>query len=98
MSGRRLLGLVLAAFVTGCSALNPFPTAPLAADPKAVDPRPRVAICYNPMKTPPEKVEQLGQAQCLGGTVAEKIDVDYRLDDCPVLAPARATFVCKPAK
>jgi len=98
MSERRLSGLLLALFVTGCTALNPFPTGPLAADPKANDTRPRVAICYNPMKTQPEKVQELGQAQCLGNTVADKIGVDYRLDDCPVLAPARATFVCKPAK
>jgi hypothetical protein len=98
MNGRRLSGLLFAAFVTGCTALNPFPTGPLAADPKAKDTRPRVAICYNPMKTPPEKLQQLGQALCLSDTVADKIGVDYRLDDCPVLTPARATFACKPIK
>jgi len=95
MSGRQAIGL-LAVFVAGCTALNPFPTGPLPADPKVKDAGPRVAICYNPMKTPPEKVQELGQAQCLGGAAAEKVDVDYRLDDCPVLTPARATFVCKP--
>jgi hypothetical protein len=98
MSGRRLPGLLFAVFVTGCTALTPFPTGPLAADPNVKDPGPRVAICYNSMKTPPEKVQELGQAQCSGNTTAEKVDVDYRLDDCPVLTPARATFVCKPAK
>jgi hypothetical protein len=98
MRTNRLPALLLAVFVTGCTALNPFPTGPLAADSKAKDIPPRVAICYNPMKTPPEKVQELGQAQCLSDTVADKIGVDYRLDDCPVLTPARATFVCKPTK
>lgn len=96
MSARLLSALLLAVFVAGCSALNPFPTGPLAADPKAKDTRPRVAICYNPFKTPPEKIMELGQAQCIGGAVAERVDTDYRLDDCPVLTPGRATFVCKP--
>jgi hypothetical protein len=98
MNGRRLAGLLLAMFVTGCTALNPFPTGPLAADPKGTDSRPRVAICYNPWKTPPEKVQEMGRAQCLDGAAAEKVGVDYHLDDCPVLTPARATFVCIPAK
>jgi hypothetical protein len=98
MSACRRSALLLTVFLTSCTALNPFPTGPLAAGPKVKDPGPRVAICYNPWKTPPEKLQELGQAQCLGDTVAEKVDTDYRLDDCPVLTPARATFVCKPAK
>lgn len=96
MRARLLSALLLAAIVAGCTALNPFPTGPLAADPKDKNPGVRVAICYNPLKTPSEKLQELGQAQCVGGTVAEPVDTDYRLDDCPVLAPARATFVCKP--
>jgi hypothetical protein len=96
MRARRLSALLLAAFVSGCSALTPFATAPLAPDPKDKTPGARVAICYNPLKTPPEKLQELGQAQCIGDTVAEKVGTDYRLDDCPVLTPGRATFVCKP--
>lgn len=94
MRWRLTLGLLTAA-LSACSALTPFATGPLA-DPKAKDPGPRVAICYNPLKTPPEKVQELGQAQCLGDAVAERVDTDYRLDDCPVFTPGRATFVCKP--
>jgi len=94
----RLLAVLLAAASSGCSALTPFATAPLAARPGTTDPGPRVAICYNTFKTPPERLQQLAQAECFGKTTAELVDTDYRLDDCPVLTPGRATFVCKPAK
>jgi hypothetical protein len=94
----RLLVLSLTAATTGCSALTPFATGPLAAKKGVTDPGPRVAICYNTFKTPPEKIQQLAQAECFGNATAELVDTDYRLDDCPVLTPGRATFVCKPAK
>lgn len=96
MSSRRLSPLLLAAVIAGCSSLTPFSTGPLPADPNAKDPRPRVAICYNPLKTSDEKLQQLGQAQCLGDMTAELVSTDYRLDDCPLLTPGRATFACKP--
>jgi len=95
MNTRRLATLLLAAMLSACSAVNPFPTGPLA-DPKAKDPGPRVAICYNPLKTSDEKVQALGQAQCVGDATAELVSTDYHLDDCPILTPERATFVCKP--
>jgi hypothetical protein len=93
----RFLALAIAAAASGCSsALTPFAAAPLAAGPGVKDAGVRVAICYNTFKTPPEKVQELAQAECFGNTVAEQVDTDYRLDDCPVLTPGRATFVCKP--
>lgn len=96
MSSRRLSALLLAAIISGCSsAVTPFATGPLP-DLNAKDPRQRVAICYNPLKTSDEKLQQLGQAQCLGDMTAELVSTDYRLDDCPLLTPGRATFACKP--
>ena len=95
MIRRCLSALLLAAAMSGCSVVNPFATSPLA-DPKAKDPGPRVAICYNPLKTSDEKVQTLGQAQCVGDVTAVLVGTDYHLDDCPMLTPARATFVCKP--
>jgi hypothetical protein len=97
MSWRRLV-LLPAVLAGGCTALNPFATGPLPAGPNDHDPGPRVGVCFNPLKTPAEKLQALGQAQCFDKSVAEKIGVDYHLDDCPVLTPARATFVCKPTK
>ena len=95
MIRRGLSALLVAAAVSACTALNPFATGPLA-DPKSKDPAPRVAICYNPLKTSDEKVQSLGQAQCVGDATAQLVGTDYRLDNCPMLTPTRATFVCKP--
>ena len=97
---RRWRFAVLLAGMTavGCSSLTPFATGPFPAKRGVVDPGPRVAICYNTLTTSAETLRALGQAECFGNTVAERVDTDYRLDDCPVLTPGRATFVCKPAK
>ena len=97
---RRLRLLVLASAVgaVGCTATNPLATSPLPAAPGVKDAGARVAICYNVLKTPPEKVQELGQAQCLGNATAELVDTDYHVDNCPLFTPGRATFVCKPVK
>jgi hypothetical protein len=93
----RLLMVLAAGLACGCSALVPFPTAPASAAPGIVDPRQRVGICFNTLKTPPEQVQQAAQVECLGNTVAERVgDTDYRLDVCPLAVPGRATFVCTP--
>ena len=89
------MALALLAAAAGCSAVTPFATAPRPLDLGVKDPGPRVAICYNPLKTPAEKVQELGQAECIGNVVAQRIDTDYRMDDCPLATPARATFLCK---
>ncbi len=91
-----LMALLLMAAASGCSTVNPFATAPAPADPGVKDAGPRVAICYNVLKTPTETVLKLAQAECLGDTVAQRVDTDYRLDACPALTPGRATFVCAP--
>ena len=94
----RLSPLLLAACVAGCSGLTPFATSPRGLAANEPNPGTRVAVCYNTFKTPSEKLLQMAQAQCGDKTVAEQIDTDYRLDDCPLLTPGRATFVCKPTK
>jgi hypothetical protein len=92
-----LLVLLTGVLATGCSALTPFATSPLAAKP-GQPPGTRVAICYNTFKTDQDKVKELAQAECLGDTFAEQVDTDYRMDDCPLFTPGRASFVCKPKK
>ena len=47
----RLLVVLAAGLACGCSAFVPFPTYPASAAPGVVDPRQRVAICFNPLKT-----------------------------------------------
>ncbi|HEV2188150.1 MAG TPA: hypothetical protein VGR70_13145 [Stellaceae bacterium] len=99
MTALRLLVVLAGGFACGCSALTPFATMPANAPKGVVDPRPRVAICVNPLKTSPEQAQQAAQAQCLGNTVAEQVTGnDYWLDVCPLAVPARITFVCTPKK
>jgi len=88
-------GLMLA---TGCSALTPYSTTPLAPKSAAVDLRTRVAICFNKLKTSPDQVQQQAQAECPNNSVPELIDTDYRLEFCPIAVPGRSTFVCVPQK
>ena len=91
------LGLTLAAALAGCSALDPYPTPPRAAQPGA-PPGPRVAICYNTLTTTLADVAAQAQQECSPGTLAEPADTDWYLQSCPLLLPARATFVCRPQK
>jgi hypothetical protein len=98
MRPRRFAGLGFAVLLAGCSAAEPFATYPLQPRAGVVDTRARVAVCYNALATSAEKIQELAQAECVGNAVAERIDTDYRLDNCPWSVPGRATFVCTPAK
>jgi hypothetical protein len=98
MTGRAAaLLLTLAATLAGCGALDPFPAAPRPAQPGAA-PGPRVAICYNTLTTSLAEVEAEAQQECSAGTVAVPADTDWYLQACPLLLPARATFVCAAKK
>ena len=88
------LGLTLAAALAGCGALAPYPTVPRLARPEAPA-GPRVAICYNTLTTPLAQVQAEAQQECAAGTFAEPIDTDWYLQNCPLLLPSRATFVCR---
>ena len=91
--------LAAAAILAGCNnVVSPFVTVPRPAKAGVVDPGPRVAICYNKLKTPDDEVQRLAQAECDNGGTAELVDTDYRVDNCPLLIPGRATFVCRPKK
>jgi hypothetical protein len=98
MTALRLLVVLAAGLACGCSALTPYPTAPASPAKGVVDPRQRVAICFNALKTSPEQVQQAAQAECLGDTVAERVDSDYWPDFCALAVPGRATFACTPKK
>jgi hypothetical protein len=96
---RRAAGLLLigAATLAGCGALDPYPTPPRAAQPGA-SAGPRVAICYNTLATTLAEVQAQAQQECGAGTIAEAADTDWYLQNCPLLLPARATFVCRPKR
>jgi len=93
----RTAALLLIATLAGCDALDPFPTAPRTAQPGAPA-APRVAICYNRLATSLAEVLAEAQAECSANTVAAPVDTDWYLQNCPLLLPARATFVCMAKK
>jgi len=100
MTMRVAAALVLAATagLAGCSALDPYPTYPQQPAAGVKDPGPRVAICYDVLASSRVEVQKAAQDECAPNTVATRVDTDWKLDFCPLLLPARATFVCTPRK
>jgi len=103
--------LIAAAALSGCAALDPYetlpapaPGAPAAGATAGTDTAAasgadsRVAICYNTLVTSLAEVKTAAQAQCPADTAADPVETDWRLQYCPLLLPARATFVCRPGK
>jgi len=86
------------ALLAGCSALEPYPVYPRAAGTGEVDAGPRVAICYDTLVSSLDEVERAAQEECAPETAAIYSSTDWYLQYCPLLLPARATFVCAPKK
>ena len=94
------LALLLGAALPGCGALDPYPTFPQAASAGAA-PGHRVAICYNTLRTTLPEVRAAAQQECAADnpqTRADPVETDWYLQNCPLLLPARASFVCTPRK
>lgn len=99
MKSGTLLPILIAAALAGCGMIDPYPTAPAAAEPKApADAGPRVAICYNTLRSSLDQVRAAAQGECSAGATATPVETDWYLQNCPLLLPARATFVCMPHK
>ena len=100
MKSRLATALLLAANtgLGGCSAFAPYPTYPEQPGAGDKDAGPRVAICYDLLVSSRDNVQKTAQAECAPNTLAERVDTDWKLDYCPLLLPARATFVCAPKK
>jgi hypothetical protein len=84
--------------LTGCSALAPFPTYPRMAGPGEEATALRVAMCYDALVSSLDEVQAAAQQECPANTTAAYFDTDWRLEFCPLLLPARATFACAPKK
>ena len=91
-----IVAAVTVTVLTGCSALDPYPTRPIDARP-GEDPGPRVAICYDTLFSSLDQVQAAAQKECSPNTQATPVRTDWYLAYCPLLLPARATFVCSPA-
>ena len=90
--------IAAAAILAGCSALEPYPTYPASARSGEIDAGPRVAICYDALVSTLDQVQAAAQQECAADTVATPVDTDWYLQYCPLLLPARATFVCASKK
>ena len=84
--------------LVGCSALEPYPVQPRAVRTGEADAGPRVAICYDTLVSSLDEVARAAQEECAAGTVATYSSTDWHLDYCPLLLPARVTYVCAPKK
>ena len=94
---RLAIAVLLAAILAGCGALDPYATVPRgfqAGQPVG----PRVGICYNRLRSTPAQVQGEAQRECAANTLAEPVDTDWYMETCPLLSPARATFVCTAKK
>src|SRR5436305_14423023 len=93
---RALVASALVSALAGCSGLAPYPTYPHMAGPGEEATALRVAICYDGFASSPDEVQSAAQQECPSDTMATYFDTDWRLQFCPLLLPARATFVCAP--
>jgi hypothetical protein len=90
--------IVLLASLAGCSALDPYATFPRAARPGEDAALTRVAICYDTFVSSLDQVQVAAQQECAADTVATYSTTDWYLEYCPLLLPARATYMCTPKK
>jgi len=93
-----LVVVVTVSALAGCSALAPYPTYPRMAGPGEEATTLRVAICYDTLVSTLDEVQVAAQQECPSDTTATPFDTDWYLQYCPLLLPARATFVCAAKK
>jgi hypothetical protein len=86
------------AALAGCSALEPYATYPRAARPGEDAALTRVAICYDTFVSSLDQVQAAAQQECAADTVATYSSTEWYLLYCPLLLPARATYMCTPKK
>ena len=95
---RALVVSVAVSVLADCSGLAPYPTYPRMAGPGEEATALRVAICYSTLVSTLDEVQGAAQQECPSDTTASPVDTDWHLQYCPLLLPARATFVCAAKK
>jgi hypothetical protein len=105
MRYRRLLAppLLLLALAQCRGDLSPFETTPVTLDKAQVkaisigDAAPTtIGVCYNSFAATAAEVRAIAATACGADTVPRPVERDFQLSTCPLLQPARATFVCLP--
>ena len=87
--------ITLVPALLSCSgSLPPFETVPPAPRAGEDANATRVAVCYNTLTTSAEDVLAIASRSCGVGAKPRAVEHDYSLDNCPLLQPGRATFVC----
>jgi hypothetical protein len=95
---RRCVFALAAAALGGCSQLQPYATYPRLPQPGEVDAGPRVAVCRDPFVSSLDDTQRVAQEDCAANTIATYSSTDWYMQNCPLLLPARVTFVCAPKK
>lgn len=93
---RRIISALM--LCTSLAACGETPLAPTEARPATgakSDARPRVAFCYNSAATTPKLVLDEARSACGVGSTPRLVADGLSLAACPVLSPARVTFVCE---
>lgn len=101
MIPRFALAIVLLGTLAACESavLPPFETVPpplsrAERNEAGGTPPAQVAICYNMFTTSAAAVLALAKESCDPGTTPKPQKRDFNFTNCPILLPARATFVC----
>ena len=74
--------------------LPPYETVPTALPKGVASGGTRIGVCYNALTTTGEEVRAIAAQGCDPGRVPRPVKRDISLESCPLLQPARATFVC----
>jgi hypothetical protein len=90
--------VLLFAVLGGCSELEPYATDPRSPRPGEDTALTRVAVCYDTLVSSLEQVQAAAQQECAADTVASYSSTDWYLQYCPLLLPARATYMCAPKR
>jgi hypothetical protein len=90
--------VLLLAVLAGCSELEPYATDPQSPRPGEDTALTRVAVCYDTLVSSLEQVQAAAQQECAADTVASYSSTDWYLQYCPLLLPARATYMCAPKR
>ena len=94
---RFLAILALTGLAAGACSLRPFPTTPPTALEKALgdSPAASISVCYSKATTTPEEIIKAVTKSCAGPDARLVFHgQDGVPNDCPLLQPARATFLC----
>lgn len=88
----RSLALVPLLAIAGCGILAPFPSATPPAPPGTTGVP--VGICYSRLASSTDDLRALAAQECGSGQMPQLVDTEWNVNNCPLLTPTRAIFIC----